>query len=261
MEKEQAEITAYKEEIEQLKEQLAKKNEKMEEAREKILRQANEKASEILQEAKDIADETIKKYNKWSKQSGLTKAMEEERALLREQLDKTNSKLALKTPKAKKQHKPGDFAIGDIVKVLSLDLTGTVSTLPNEKGELYVQTGILRSQVSIHDIEWLSAAPKESLPMNKKNGSGSIKMSKSYSISPEINLIGMTTAEAVPALDKYLDDAYLSHLARVTIIHGRGTGALRTAVHTHLKKTSYVKSFRIGGIGEGDMGVTIAEFK
>lgn len=146
------------------------------------------------------------------------------------------------------------------MKVLNLDLTGTVSTLPNEKGELYVQTGILRSQVSIHDLEWLSAAPKESSAGNK-SGSGAIKLSKSYSISPEINLIGMTTAEAIPALDKYLDDAYLSHLARVTIIHGRGTGALRTAVHTHLKNTSYVKSFRIGGAGEGDMGVTIAEFK
>lgn len=260
MEKEQARITAYKEEIEQLKEQLNRKNEKIEESREKILRKANEKASEILQEAKELADETIKKYNKWSKQSGLNKVMEEERTRLREQLDKTNSKLALKTPKTKKQHKPGDFAIGDIVKVLNLDLTGTVSTLPNEKGELYVQTGILRSQVSIHDLEWLSAAPKESSAGNK-SGSGAIKLSKSYSISPEINLIGMTTAEAIPALDKYLDDAYLSHLARVTIIHGRGTGALRTAVHTHLKNTSYVKSFRIGGAGEGDMGVTIAEFK
>jgi DNA mismatch repair protein MutS2 len=261
MEKEQAEISRYKEEIAQLKEQLDKKNEKIDQAKDKILRRANEQASEILQQAKDIADETIKKYNQWSKQSGLTKAMEEERAALRKQLDKTNSKLALKTPKSKKQHKPGDFAIGDIVKVLSLDLNGTVSTLPNEKGELYVQMGILRSQVSINDLEWLSAAPKEAVPQNKKNGGGSIKMSKSFSVSPEINLIGMTTAEAIPQLDKYLDDAYLAKLPQVTVIHGRGTGALRGAVHTHLKKTSYVKSFRVGGFGEGDMGVTIVEFK
>lgn len=262
MEKEQAEISAYKEEIARLKEQLDKKNEKIDQAKEKILRQANEKASEILQEAKDIADETIKKYNKWSKQSGLNKVMEEERASLRKQLDKTNSRLALKTPKAKKQHEPGDFSLGDVVKVLSLDLNGTVSSLPNEKGELYVQMGILRSLVSVSDLEWLSAAPKEAAaPQNKKNGGGAIKMSKSFAISPEINLIGMTTAEAIPMLDKYLDDAYLARLPQVTIIHGRGTGALRGAVHTHLKKTSYVKSFRIGGFGEGDMGVTIVEFK
>lgn len=261
MEKEQAEISAYKEEIARLKEQLNQKNEKIDRAKEKILREANEKASEILQEAKDIADETIKKYNKWSKHSGLNKAMEEERASLREQLDKTNAKLALKAPKARKQHKPGDFALGDVVKVLSLDLNGTVSSLPNEKGELYVQMGILRSLVSIKDLEWLSAAPKEPAPQPKKNGGGSIKMSKSFGISPEINLIGMTTAEAIPMLDKYLDDAYLAHLGQVTIIHGRGTGALRGAVQTHLKKTSYVKSFRVGGFGEGDMGVTIVEFK
>ncbi len=260
MEKEQAEITKYKEEIEQLKEQLNRKNEKIDQSKDKILRKANEEASRILQEAKDVADETIKKYNQWSRHSGLNKAMEEERAMLREQLDKTNAKLALKTPKSAKKHKPGDFSIGDIVKVLSLDLNGTVSSLPNEKGELYVQMGILRSLVPASDLEWLSSAPKEAAP-KQKNGGGSIKMSKSFSISPEINLIGMTTAEAVPMLDKYLDDAYLAKLPQVTVIHGRGTGALRGAVHTHLKKTSYVKNFRVGGFGEGDMGVTIVEFK
>jgi len=261
MEKEQQEILAYKEEIERLHRELEQKNEKIEQAKENILRKANEQASIILQEAKDIADDTIKKYNQWSKHSGLNKAMEEERAALREKLDKTNAKLAIRTPKTKGRRKPGDFAIGDIVRVLSFDVKATVTSLPNEKGELYVQMGMMRTQVSTDDLEWLASAPKESAVPNKKTGSGSIQVSKSYAISPEINLIGMTTAEAIPQLDKYLDDAYLAHLGQVTVIHGRGTGALRGAVHTHLKKTSYVKSFRAGAFGEGDMGVTIVEFK
>jgi len=260
MEKEQKQIRSYKEEIESLKEELARKNEKIDQAKEKILRKANEQASQILQEAKDIADDTIRKYNKWSTQSGLNKAMEEERTALREKLDQTNSKLAVKKKSGVKR-KPGDLKVGDIVKVLSFDVKATVETLPNEKGELFVQMGMMRTQVSVDDLEWLSAAPKESIASGGKTGGGSIKMSKSYGISPELNLIGMTTAEAVPQLDKYLDDAYLAHLAQVTIIHGRGTGALRGAVHTHLKKTSYVKDFRVGGFGEGDMGVTIVHFK
>ena len=97
--------------------------------------------------------------------------------------------------------------------------------------------------------------------MEKKTAAGQIKMSKSLSIHPELNLIGMRVDEALPELDKYLDDAYLSHLPQVTIIHGRGTGALKEAVHSHLKRTKYVKQYRLGTFGEGDQGVTIVEFK
>lgn len=261
IEKEQALISQYKEEIEQLKLQLKQKHEKLDNAKERILREANERASQILQEAKDYADESIKKYNKWMKDASMGKEMEQERNTLRDKLGNTQSKLALKANK--KQQKPNkatDFKLGDSVMVLSLNLKGTVSSLPNAKGDLYVQMGILRSQVNIKDLELL---PDEDIITTTKNrsGSGKIGMSKSSSIHPEINLIGKTVDEALPLLDKYLDDAYLSHLPQVTVIHGRGTGALKNAVHTHLKKTKYVKSYRIGGFGEGDHGVTIVEFK
>lgn len=260
IEKEQEEIKAYKAEIENLKKKLTLKNEKIDNAKEKILRRANEEAHAILQEAKDYADSTIKKYNKWSKDSGLNKAMEQERNELRKKLSSSEEKLALKNKKKqKKKLNTKDLKLGDSVMVLSLNLKGTVSSLPNNKGDLFVQMGILRSQVNISDLELLDEEVITT-PTLKKTGSGKIKMSKSANISTELNLIGLTTAEAIPQLDKYLDDAYLAHLQQVTIIHGRGTGALRKAVHAHLKKCKYVKSYRIGEFGEGDQGVTIVTF-
>lgn len=261
IEKEREEISRYKEEITILKEQLQHKNEKLDSSKERILRQANEEARNILQEAKDFADETIKKYNKWSKESGLNKAMENERNSLRDRLGDAESKLTLKGNKKPSQvHKPKDFKLGDAVNVLTLGLKGTVSTLPNEKGDLFVQMGILRSQVNIKDLELIDEEVIKT-PTLTRTGSGKIKMSKSMSISPELNLIGKTVDEALPELDKYLDDAYLSHLPRVSIIHGRGTGALKNAVHNHLKKTKYVSEYRLGAFGEGGSGVTIVEFK
>lgn len=261
IEKEQEEISKYKKEIEDLKQKLTAKNEKIDHAKDKILRHANEEAHLILQEAKDFADETIKKYNKWMKDSNVSKEMERERNALRGKLSAAEAKLALKQNKTqKKQLKATDFKLGDSVQVLSLNLKGTVSTLPNAKGDLFVQMGILRSQVNIKDLELLDEEVIKG-PNLSKTGSGKIKMSKSASIRPDINLIGKTTAEAIPMLDKYLDDAYLAHLPQVTIIHGRGTGALKNAVHAHLKKTKYVKSFRIGEFGEGDHGVTIVIFQ
>lgn len=260
IEKEQEQINAYKAEIEDLRKKLTAKNERIDNAKEKILRRAEEEAHAILQEAKDYADDTIKKYNKWSKDSGLNKAMEEERANLRKKLSSSEGKLALKNKKKQsKQLKPKDLKLGDAVMVLSLNLKGTVSSLPNAKGDLFVQMGILRSQVNISDLELLDEEVI-STPTLKKTGSGKIKMQKTANISPELNIIGMTTAEALPMVDKYIDDAYLAHLPQVTIIHGRGTGALRKAVHAHLKKCKYVKSFRLGEFGEGDMGVTIVTF-
>ncbi len=261
MEKEKAEIARYKEEIAQLKEQLKTKNEKIDSAKDRILRQANEEARDIIQQAKDFADESIRKYNKWIKDSGANKEMEKERAALRDKLGSTQDKLAIKAKKSNKKHKASDFKIGDAVHVLSMNLKGTISTLPNEKGDLFVQMGILRSQVNIKDLELIDE-PVITGPNNlKKTGTGKIKMEKSSTISTSVNLIGKTVDEALFELDKYLDDAYLSHLPQVTVIHGRGTGALRNAVHSHLKKTKYVKSYRLGTFGEGDQGVTIVEFK
>ena len=261
MEKEKAEITRYKEEIANLKEQLKAKNEKIDSAKDNILRKANEEARDIIQQAKDFADESIRKYNKWIKDSGANKEMEKERAALRDKLSSTQEKLAIKSKKSNKKHKASDFKIGDAVRVLSMNLKGTISSLPNEKGDLFVQMGILRSQVNITDLELIDE-PVITGPNNlKKTGTGKIKMEKSSTISTSVNLIGKTVDEALFELDKYLDDAYLSHLPQITVIHGRGTGALRNAVHAHLKKTKYVKSYRLGTFGEGDQGVTIVEFK
>lgn len=261
IEKEQEEISRYKEEIEQLKKNLTRKNESIEASRDRLLKEAKEQAAKILQEAKEYADQSIRRYNKWLQDGGNIKDMEAERSSLRERLsgnDITNTKSKQKSKKSATSAK--DLRIGSSVNVISLGLKGTVSTLPNAKGDLFVQMGILRSQVNISDIELIEDEDIVA-PGYSKTQSGKIKLSKSASIHPEINLIGKTVDEALPELDKYLDDAYLAHLPQVTVIHGRGTGALKNAIHAHLKKLKYVKTFRVGGFGEGDHGVTIVEFK
>ena len=257
IEKEQQEIAAYRAEIEQLKKQTLEKQKQLEERKERMIREANEEARKILQEAKDYADETIRKFNKGM--SG--KDMENTRGLLREKITAANEKLSYKAQKpSQKQNKPEDFHLGDAVKVLSLGLNGTITSLPNARGDLYVQMGILRSQVNIKDIEKIDEEVITG-PNIQRTSSGKIRMSKTSTISPEINLIGKTVDEALSTMDKYLDDAYLAHLNQVRVVHGKGTGALRQAVHKHLKKLKIVKSFRLGEFGEGDAGVTIVEFK
>lgn len=260
IEKEQDEITRYKEEIEQLKKNLAKKNESLDANRERLLKEAKEQAAKVLQEAKEFADESIRKYNRWLQEGGNIKDMEAERGTLRERLSESEASLLKTSPKKGKVASTKNLKIGDSVNVISLGLKGTVSTLPNAKGDLFVQMGILRSLVNIKDLE-LVDEEVISAPNFNKTSSGKIKISKSFTIHPEINLIGKTVDEALSELDKYLDDAYLAHLPQVTVIHGRGTGALKNAVHSHLKKTKYVKTYRVGGFGEGDHGVTIVEFK
>ncbi len=260
LEKEQADIARYKEEIRKLRNALQKKQDRIDSQKEKILKEANEKANAILQEAKDYADETMKHFHKFGKEGISAKEMEAERARLREKLKSTETGMQSKTQKPKKKVKAAALHLGDRVRVLSLNLEGTVSTLPNAKGDLFVQMGILRSQVHISDLEYIGEAE---LPAGKQavSGSGKIKMSKSALVSTEINLIGMTVDEAIGHLDKYLDDAYLAHVPSVRIVHGKGTGALRNAVQQHLKRCKYVKTYRLGSLGEGDAGVTIAEFK
>ena len=251
IEKEQLEINQYKAEIQSLKEKLEQKHERLDASRDKILREANEQAFQILKDAKDVADETIRNFNKYGKAGASISEMEKERTKLRDQMNAENANY--KGPK--------NLRIGDKVKVLSMNLTGTVHTLPDAKGNLFVQCGILRSQVKLNDLLLINEdAPLAGNKRLNKTGAGKIKMSKSASISPEINLIGKTTDEAIAMLDKYLDDAYISHLPSVRIVHGKGTGALRTAVHNYLKRTKYVKSYHLGEFGEGDAGVTIAEF-
>ena len=260
LEKEQNEITKYKAEIEQLKKNIAKKNESLDTNRDRFLNDAKEQASKILNDAKDYADQSIRRYNKWLQEGGSIKDMEAERNSLREKLSGSETSLAKKPQKQVKNPASKDLKVGDGVNVTSLGLKGTISTLPNAKGDLFVQMGILRSLVNIKDIELLDEEVIIA-PGYTRTQSGKISISKSASIHPDINLIGKTVDEALSELDKYLDDAYLAHLPQVTVIHGRGTGALKNAVHNHLKKLNYVKSYRIGGFGEGDHGVTIVEFK
>ena len=260
IEREKEEIKEYKLEIEELKRKLEKKSENLDDRRERILREENEEAMAILQDAKSFADETIRDFNRL-KSGNSASELENKRHKLREKMSDTEKKLVLKNTKTpKKTYTAKDFKLGSAVKVLSLNLNGTVSSLPNSKGDLFVQMGILRSQVNISDLELIDE-PVVTGPNIQKTGAGKIKMSKGMNISTEINLIGMTTAEAIPALDKYLDDAYLAHLSTVRVVHGRGTGALKNAVHAHLKRLKYVKSYRLGTFGEGDTGVTVVEFK
>jgi len=260
IEREQQEIAAYKKEIETLKKRLQEKNDRIDQAKDKILREANEKAREILQEAKDVADETIRIFQKAGPNASM-KDLEKTREQLRGRIDDKNKKLTVKKDTQPQSNtKPEQLKKGDMVKILSMGLKGTVSTLPDAKGNLFVQCGIMRTQANIKDIVRIQEETITA-PGFKKTSTSKIKMSKSYSISPEINLLGKTVDEALASLDKYLDDAYLAHLSSVRIVHGKGTGALRQAVHQHLKRIKYVKTFRLGEYGEGDAGVTIAEFK
>ena len=263
IEREREEIDRYKQEIHSLKQRLEQKQDKLENSREDILRKAREEARAILQDAKDYADSTIRNFNKFGKENISAKEMEKERERLRKKLSGVEKNLTLKAEKKpKKELSAKDLKIGDGVKVLSMNLKGTVSTLPNSKGNLYVQMGILRSQVNIKDLELLDEPDITGPGVSKSGGgSGKIKMSKSASVGMELNLLGKTVDEAIAELDKYLDDAYLAHMPSVRIVHGKGTGALRKGVHNYLRRNKHVKSFRLGEFGEGDAGVTIVEFR
>ena len=261
-ERERAKAKQTREEAEHYKQKLIARNERIDQAKEKILRRANEEANEILQKAKDMADESIRKYNKWMKDGGMAKEMEKERAALREELNKTGSTLSSIGSTKKTQGKaPDKLAVGDVVMVHSMGVKGTVSTEPDSRGKCYVQMGVLRSIVDVTDLELLEQETKANKKEAAITHARNMKMAKAMTISPEINLIGKTVDEALALLDKYLDDAYLSRLHQVTVIHGMGTGALRNAVQNHCKKCKYVKSYRMGEYGEGGYGVTVIEFK
>ena len=259
IEKEQAEIAAYKKEAETLKRQAVQKQEKLEEQRDRIIREANEKANAILREAKEVADETLRNFHKFGKENISAAEMEKERERLRKKIKDTSASASLKTNKPKKTYKPSDFKLGESVKVLSMNLTGTIGSLPDARGNVTVQMGILRSQVNISDLEIIEEVSPYAPKRMNRTAKSKIKMSKSLSVSPEINLLGKTVDEAVAELDKYLDDALLSHLNSVRVVHGKGTGALRKGIHEYLRRQKHVKSYRLAEFGEGDAGVTIVE--
>lgn len=261
IEKEQKDIEAYKSQITELKEQLTQKHQKIDASKDRIIREANERAKEILEDAKEVADETIRTFQKAGNGSVSMKDMEKSRQKVRDKITEKSNKLSVsaKAP-SHKQLKANQIKLGDAVKIVSMGLKGTVNSLPDQKGNLFVQCGIMRTQAKLSDLMLIEENTITGPAMQKTN-SGKIKMSKAFSISPEINLLGQTVDEALSQLDKYLDDAYLAHLPSVRIVHGKGTGALRAGVHNFLKRNAVVESFRLGEYGEGDAGVTIAVFK
>ena len=259
IEKEREEIAAYRREAESLKQQAAQRQAKLDEQRDRIIREANEKANAILREAKEVADETIRNFHKFGKENISAAEMEKERERLRKKIKDTSAASSLGSQKPKKQHKPSDFKLGESVKVLSMNLTGTVSSLPDSRGNVTVQMGILRSQVNISDLEIIEEPSPYTQKKFSRTSKGKIAMGKSLSVSPEINLLGKTVDEAVSELDKYLDDALLSHLNTVRVVHGKGTGALRKGIHEYLRRQKHVKSYHLAEFGEGDAGVTIVE--
>ncbi len=263
IERKQAEVDTLKADLTRERDALTAQQEKLAAQKEKILEDARQKAQSMLQETKNFVDETIRDMNKKSAGGAQIRSMEENRANVRERLDKVSqgSKNKVESKKADRALSASDLKIGDRILVHSLNLKGTVSTLPNAKGDFYAQMGILRSLVNIKDVSLLPDEPTVTLNQSAVGGMGKIKMSKSAVISPEINLIGKTVDEALPEMEKYLDDAYLAHLEKVRVVHGRGTGALRNGLHQRLRKLKYVKEFHLGEYGEGDSGVTIVVFK
>ncbi len=259
IDKEREEIAAYRREAENLKQQAAQRQAKLDEQRDRIIREANEKANAILREAKEVADETIRNFHKFGKENISAAEMEKERERLRKKIKDTSAASSLGSQKPKKKHKPSDFKLGESVKVLSMNLTGTVSSLPDSRGNVTVQMGILRSQVNISDLEIIEEPSPYTQKKFSRTSRGKIAMGKSLSVSPEINLLGKTVDEAVAELDKYLDDALLSHLNTVRVVHGKGTGALRKGIHEYLRRQKHVKSYHLAEFGEGDAGVTIIE--
>jgi DNA mismatch repair protein MutS2 len=261
LEKERAEN--YREKAEILKKELEEKTDKLASQREQILTEAKAEAHKIIQEAKQYADESIRKFNKWTQSHGglQQSTLEKERQNIRNRLSTLEEGLS-STLKPKKTLKdaPKDLKVGDSIFVTSFNQKGTVIQLPNSKGEVLVQMGIIKTKVHISHITKSNEPSIDATPL-KQTGSGKVKMNKTSHISPEIDVRGKLVEEALTTIDKYIDDAYLSHLPQITIIHGKGTGALRQAIHQHLKKLKYVKSYRLGNFGEGESGVTVVELQ
>ena len=265
MEKDRQFVATERTKIEARIKELEQREEKLSQSKDKILRQANEDASRILQDAKRLADETIRDFNKYSKSNPDIAKMEEKRANLGKKLKDAQGKASVASKKEPpKNHQiPKNLRIGDPVKVLSMNLTGTVYSLPNARGDLQVQMGIMRSNVNIKDLVLLedNDTAAQSKGKRPKYSGSSGGLNKAATISPEINLLGLNGDEAVAKLDKYLDDAYISHLKSVRVVHGKGTGALRKAIHQYLRRQKIVDEFHLAEFGEGDAGVTIVTFK
>ncbi len=261
LEQERAQAAADRRELEALKQSVKARQEKLDGQRERILREANEKAHAILSEAKATADETMRNFRKFGQEHISASEMEKEREKLRKKMEQARTGMVKEPQKPRKHYKPSDFKPGESVRVLSMNLKGTVISAPDPKGNVAVRMGILNSQVPVTDLEIIEEKPDYLKQLTRQTGKGKTKLGKAMTVSTEINLLGKTVDEAVAELDKYLDDARLAHLNSVRIVHGKGTGALRSGIHQYLRRQKHVKSFRLGAFGEGDAGVTVVELK
>lgn len=261
-EKEKAEIEAYKKEIEEYKRRARESSQGLEKGREKILKRAREEAAQILADAKETADSVVKEIRK-EENGGKLKNAENARMRLNQKLRSTQASLSsdAKQRGPAQPLSPKKIHVGDTVRVLSMNITGTVSTLPDRDNNLYVVAGIIRTKVNIRDLELLHTAKVTAPEKSGGTRGAGIGYAKAMEMSPEINLIGETTADARPELLKYLDDAFTAHLPQVRIVHGRGTGVLRKMVENVCKNDKHVVKFRLGEYGEGGDGVTIAYFR
>ncbi len=265
IESERLEIAEYKKEVEDLKKRLEEKSDKLDKQREDILREANEQARDILQEAKNVADETIRAFRKAGPGASM-QDLERARTGVGQKISDKNKAISAKKEKAKETHpilKESQLKLGESVKIVSMGLKGTISSKPDKDGNLYIQCGIMRTKANIRDLVLIKdedgkAAMKKFY--GRSSGSNKMDLSRAANIRTEVNLIGKNSDDAIAALDKYLDDAYMAHLNNVRVVHGKGAGILRQAVHAHLKSVPYVKSFKLGEFGEGDAGVTIVTF-
>ncbi|MBR1443719.1 MAG: Smr/MutS family protein, partial [Firmicutes bacterium] len=250
---EQERAEEYRLEAQRLKKDVEERKRKTREQRDKILKEANETARKIISDAKDESDSIIKQMQKMLRDNTPLHELDEMRQKLNTKLKDSDEKLQ-KLDKKKKTQKyetpvPSEIKKGDRIYVHSLEQSGYVETLPNSKNELMVRVGALNMKVNIKDISMDRTKIKE----EKQKNPYSVKTSgiKAQHVSAEVDLRGLMVYEAIEKLDKYLDDAYLSHLTPVTVIHGKGTGALRSAVTDFLRKNRHVKSFRLGQYGEG----------
>lgn len=241
-----------------LRNELDETKEKLKKEREKLIEKARREATDILQDAKMQVDAVLRDINKYGTagdREGVRK-LEADRAMLRRGIERQDSPGIKETEPA--GIKAQDIAIGMNVEIVSSGFRGTVTTMPDAKGNLSVLCGIINYKTNLKDLRPTEAEK----PVKKKmNVSGISGLSHAKTISTELNIIGMTVDDGIARMEDYLDDAYMSHLSEVRIVHGKGTGKLRDAVQRELRKVKYVKSFRQGEYGEGDAGVTIVKFK
>ena len=260
-ERERLEIEQYKEEVERLKARARESTKGIEKGREKILNRAREEAAKILSDAKETADSIVKEIRKRENGGGSSLEAEQIRSKLKKKMEETQafSGQSVKGPMQTISLK--NLKLGDKVRLLNMhNVVGTVTELPDKNGMFTVSAGILRTKVSAKEVEFIQHKEKEATVRNQGKTAG-LGRSKAMGISPEINLIGKMTADALPELNKYLDDAFLAKLPQVRVVHGRGTGALRKMVHDCAKKNKHIESFRLGEYGEGSDGVTVIYFK